>query len=383
MQALDQLIAEFVAVARANHLPAQVVSLGAGFDTSYWRLKAAAIAAAAAAAAAAGAGGEGSCAAGPAARGACADVPDYYVEIDFESSMSQKLAIIEATPELQAVLAAPHPTAVASTSTTGDSKASESAGPGGALSFSRTHPPVHGSWHDFALVGADLRDLPALEAKLRAHTRLDFSAPTLFLSECVLVYMPPEASAEVLRWAGDGKTFSGPVVLATYEQIHPNDPFGRTMMANLTARGCPLLGLPAYPDLEAQRRRFLGLGYQRHGGWSMNDIYGYYIAKDSLRKAEKIEMFDEFEEWHLIQGHYCISVGARDGSVISRASHAPAAPPAPAAAPADTLPTEAYSPPAAGKVTSAAWFDEIGYIEKAPPRRVAGRPGPARSAFYQ
>lgn len=63
-------------------MTSQVVSLGAGFDTTYWRLK---------------------------ATGDPRQTPDYYVEIDFESSVAQKLAIIAATPELQTHLAAPNP----------------------------------------------------------------------------------------------------------------------------------------------------------------------------------------------------------------------------------------------------------------------------------
>jgi tRNA wybutosine-synthesizing protein 4 len=361
VQALDQLIAEFVATARAHGLPAQVVSLGAGFDTTYWRLK---------------------------ATGDAAIVPDYYVELDFESSIAQKLAIIAATPELSAVIDAPNPNAAAAAAAGG-------VGAGDAASASEVHAhasPVYARWSDLAIVGGDLRDMPRVEALLRAHTRLDFSAPTLFLSECVLVYMRPHESAGVLAWAANPAVFTGPVVLATYEQIHPNDPFGRTMVANLAARGCPLLGLPEYPDLAAQRRRFFGLGFARHGAWSMNDVYGHYIDRAVLRRAERIEIFDEFEEWHLIQGHYCISIGMRDGVAVNRASSAAAAVSAvtaasaegeaagevtapPAAAAADVLPATPYDPAAPRR-----WFDELAYIEKAPPRRVAG---PARSAFSQ
>jgi len=36
-------------------------------------------------------------------------------------------------------------------------------------------------------------------------------------------------------------------------------------------------------------------------------------------RVEKLELFDEFEEWDLLQSHYCICIGAkfRDGSELS------------------------------------------------------------------
>ena len=57
--------------------------------------------------------------------------------------------------------------------------------------------------------------------------------PTLFISECVLVYMPGEDSGRVIEWAAS--IFTGGAVFMTYEQIRPDDAFGRTMMANLEA----------------------------------------------------------------------------------------------------------------------------------------------------
>jgi tRNA wybutosine-synthesizing protein 4 len=31
-------------------------------------------------------------------------------------------------------------------------------------------------------------------------------------------------------------------------------------------------------------------------------------------RAERIEIFDEMEEWHLIQQHYCIALGIKDAA---------------------------------------------------------------------
>jgi tRNA wybutosine-synthesizing protein 4 len=58
-------------------------------------------------------------------------------------------------------------------------------------------------------------------------------APTYVLCECVLVYMEPEHSAALVRWFGERCPRAVGVV---YEQINPDDAFGRQMVLNLQVR---------------------------------------------------------------------------------------------------------------------------------------------------
>lgn len=51
----------------------------------------------------------------------------------------------------------------------------------------------------YHLIGVDLRDVKDLDAKLRS-INLDFSAPTLFISECVLVYIEYPLAQNMLSW---------------------------------------------------------------------------------------------------------------------------------------------------------------------------------------
>jgi hypothetical protein len=96
----------------------------------------------------------------------------------------------------------------------------------------------------YALVGADLRDLKQLSQTLRERAGVDFSLPTLLISECVLVYLQPQESQAVIEWAA--REFVGGAVMVTYEQILPFDAFGQTMVKNLQA--C-VAAVPAPPPL--------------------------------------------------------------------------------------------------------------------------------------
>ena len=51
----------------------------------------------------------------------------------------------------------------------------------------------------YKLTGTDLRVLSQVEAKLE-ESDVDFSLPTVFIAECVLVYMCTSKSSQLLNW---------------------------------------------------------------------------------------------------------------------------------------------------------------------------------------
>lgn len=53
--------------------------------------------------------------------------------------------------------------------------------------------------HDYHIIGTDLRNRSELEQKL-CQIGINFDVPTMFLTECVLVYMEPESSSKLLQW---------------------------------------------------------------------------------------------------------------------------------------------------------------------------------------
>lgn len=140
--------------------------------------------------------------------------------------------------------------------------------------------------------------------------------PTIFLSECVTVYMQAMHGDGIVQWASSAVT-GAPSAMVVYEQFNPSDAFGKVMVENLLNRGCPLLSIFEYPTLELQKERYLSRGWERAWAASMNDVYSRYLDQKDVERIHKLEMMDEFEEWHLIQAHYCLLVATRSGSTPS------------------------------------------------------------------
>ncbi len=58
----------------------------------------------------------------------------------------------------------------------------------------------------------------------------------------------------------------------------------RAVGHNHKARGCPLLSLETYPDLNAQMKRYLDGGWAVSTAWDMNEVYRMFISKTELQR---------------------------------------------------------------------------------------------------
>jgi len=159
------------------------------------------------------------------------------------------------------------------------------------------------------------QDVSAIERALVQNCGVDLALPTLFVSECVLVYVDPVYSARLIEWAGALPK----AAFVTYEQILPDDMFGKTMLHNLKSRGLELKGIVAHPTLEAQTERFKSRGWAHVDAMDLKHVYYSLLPAADRARVERLEIFDEFEEFHLMMTHYSLCVAFQNGFAWSQA----------------------------------------------------------------
>nr|CAG4637132.1 EOG090X08O3 [Ceriodaphnia reticulata] len=246
---ITNLIQRFIKAMKGN---CQIVNFGAGFDTLYWKLLDAGL---------------------PVKK---------FVELDFANVTSRKCHYIKNNSKLMQALHSDDEEIRYNTS--------------------ELHSGV------YHLAAADLRKLSDVEAKLM-ECSLEFSVPTLFLFECVLVYMPIQFSHALLQFIAD--KFSTTFCI-NYEQVNMTDRFGDVMLSNLRSRGCTLAGVEACASLQTQEDRFILNGWDGAQAMEMNQVYHTLISPQEIHRIEKIEFLDEKELLDQLFHHYCICVAWKD-----------------------------------------------------------------------
>ncbi|CAG8551752.1 733_t:CDS:2 [Funneliformis caledonium] len=243
---LDILITKFLEVG-GEKLKKQIVSLGAGSDTRYFHFK-----------------------------NTLRKFHKYF-EIDFPEITSKKVAIILRNKDLSHLI-------------------------GTKMQIGKGGTEIYAP--DYCLISGDLREWEDnLVPRLEEHG-FNRSIPTLFLSECVLIYMDPIDSNKIVQWVGDNMKVA---MFIVFEQILPNDPFGSVMLQNLRAVNIELRGIYAYPDLQSQKDRYLRRGWTHAEAVDINEIHDLHIDSNELSRISKLEFLDELEEWRLLATHYCIA----------------------------------------------------------------------------
>uniref|UniRef100_A0A914GUF6 Leucine carboxyl methyltransferase 1 n=1 Tax=Globodera rostochiensis TaxID=31243 RepID=A0A914GUF6_GLORO len=241
--AITSVVVQFIQLAGPS---TQILNLGAGFDTLYWRLKDAGLA--------------------------------FYkfVEFDFSSVTAKKICQIKRNKNLNLMEFF--------------SKSAEE----------KQHSDLHAG--DYHLIGSDLRQMREFDGKL-ATADLDFSQPTIVIAECVFVYMDEGRSHELIEELA--KRFET-IAVVNYEQVNMTDTFSKVMSNNLNSRGIHLPGLSACKSLQTQKQRFLSTGYPYVQAWTINQIYNSFFQKHDVSRVESLEPLDERELLTQLLEHYCL-----------------------------------------------------------------------------
>lgn len=231
----------------------QIINLGAGFDTLYWRLMQ-------------------------------AEKPvENFIEVDFPGVTARKCYLIKRNKQLLEKIA--------------DSE--------GEVRLSKTD--LHGK--RYHLVGADFSNSQNLQQKFE-ESEIDYQCPTLVLAECALVYADNTKIETMLKWMSS--SFSS-LTFINYEQLNMCDRFGSVMYENLQSRGCLLAGVAACKDSASQINRFTKNGWQSATCWNMNEVYSL-LPREDVTRVEKIEFLDEKELLRQLFDHYCITVARKNSA---------------------------------------------------------------------
>ena len=163
----------------------------------------------------------------------------------------------------------------------------------------------------YRMLAVDLTDLGALAKQLDFVCK---EKPTLFLAECSLTYLPVEKSDDLLAFlSGSFKK----ATLLIYEQIHGEspsvageDPFAKTMCEHFTSLSTPIHSLHAYPTLADQLTgRFAKAGFTRPlTAFTLEHYWNNVIALAEKERINSLEVFDEWEDWHVKLAHYFVAL---------------------------------------------------------------------------
>ena len=144
---------------------------------------------------------------------------------------------------------------------------------------------------------------------------LDRAIPTLFISECCLVYLSPSEADKVLHYFTGPPIFprSTPLGIVLYEPTRPHDAFGREMVKNLSRRGIVLQTLQRYGSLRQQRERLRRMGFDTgQGAADVDSIHDGWVDERERQRVSALELLDEVEEWRLLAKHYCVAWAWRE-----------------------------------------------------------------------
>lgn len=209
-----------------------------------------------------------------------------FVDVDYPVLMQNKLGIIDKTEQLRVLLP--------------------------KLTKTNNETGLLGSSDPYVAIGCDLYNLDLLRHILQDHLRIeDASVAILFVAEVSLAYMDREASQTVLEWAAS----LSDVRFCLLEQHLPDGadhPFAQTMLAHFEKLRTPLTAIGTMNDM---KQRFLEAGWP-DAGTDIRSLWELwsdptFLTPEQRRGLDRVEPFDEWEEFALFASHYFLLIAER------------------------------------------------------------------------
>jgi [phosphatase 2A protein]-leucine-carboxy methyltransferase len=276
--AIDRLVDDFLGSYQQS--TKQIVSLGAGSDTRFFRLKQ-----------------------------KYPSVPLLYHEFDFPTNTAAKIKQMRMPPFVHSVKVLCNVDLISAGAIVPTDVAENE-----SIQFHADHSNYRLHPLDLRTLSRPSRNLSQIEQEFSQYG-ISRDVSTLLLSECCLIYLPPDDADSVLSYFTSAFGPSTPVGVIMYEPIRPHDAFGRTMVSNLTARGIHLQTLNAHDSLATQKERLRRHGFGSTRGSEaegaeaadIDFIWQHWIEEPEKERVESLEWMDEVEEWRLLARHYCVS----------------------------------------------------------------------------
>ncbi|CZS97314.1 related to leucine carboxyl methyltransferase [Rhynchosporium agropyri] len=153
----------------------------------------------------------------------------------------------------------------------------------------------------------DLRQLPLLK-DVGDIWGLQSDIPTLIISECCLCYLEMDTARDVVKWFTDRIPSAGIVL---YEPIGVDDAFGQVMVSNLASRSIAMPTLEHYTTLLDQKARLRELGFPDQEAETIENIWQNWVPSPEKERVDRLEGLDEVEEWQMLARHYAVIWGWR------------------------------------------------------------------------
>ncbi|OTA88070.1 hypothetical protein M434DRAFT_126533 [Hypoxylon sp. CO27-5] len=204
-----------------------------------------------------------------------------FVDIDFPDLIEKKCRVVQETPELRSL-----------------------------LTELKTNVGNHVQLQSdqYVQIGCDLRHISDIQQALSTVVNIAH-CEFMFVAEVSITYMETEGADSVIKWAST----LGQAEFCLLEQIIPDGedhPFAKTMLAHFEKLKTPIKSVFTYPNLIAQRDRFIRSGWSQVNVNTLWEIWSSdrWLSTEERRRLDAIEPFDEWEEFALFASHYCVVI---------------------------------------------------------------------------